>query len=131
MKLRSGKTLGEKSNDAFWANNMLKHYSDILAEVHNKNLEEPNEIYWEEMSRVLAESYYILNQEFKNIYNCDKNHRNYLLKLEPQACRSIQILHHVMESHDMNASTLHSMECCMNEMTDFIETVRECIDKNF
>jgi hypothetical protein len=131
MKLRSGKRINEttKSNDMYWVNNMLKHYSDLLREVHNENLEEPNEIYWEEMSRVLTESYYILNQEFKNLYDCDRNHRNYLLNLEPQACRSIQILHDVIESQKTSDATLYALECCIDEMTEFVEKVRVCIEK--
>lgn len=126
MRLRSGKVISvNQHTNVVWVDQMMKHYSDILAEVHNGNLEEPNEIYWEEMARVLAESYYILNQEFKHLYNCDKNHREYLLKIEPQACRSIQMLYHVLKTHEMNNSTIYAVECCMDEMTEFVERVRE------
>ena len=125
MRLRSGKIINENDNaNVVWVDQMMRHYCDILAEVHNGNLEEPNEIYWEEMARVLAESYYILNQQFTQLYNSDKNHREYLLKIEPQACRSIQMLYHVLKSHKMNKSTMYAVECCMDEMADFVEQVR-------
>lgn len=125
MRLRSGKITTENNNSAvFWIDKMMQHYTDILTEVHNGNLEKSNSIYWEEMARVLTESYYILNQDFQNIYHCDKKHREYLLKLEPQACRSIQILYHVTKTNKMNKSTMYALERCMDEMTNYVENVR-------
>jgi hypothetical protein len=129
MRLRSGKSIGETQHtcDVVWVDKMMKHYSDILADVHNENLEKPIPIYWEEMARVLTESYYILNQEFKNLYYHDKNHRDYLLKLEPQACRSIQMLYHLIKTQKMNRSAMYAVEICMDEMTAFVENVRRCV----
>ena len=102
----------------------MKHYSDILANVHNENLEKHSTIYWEEMARVLTESYYILNQQFKNLYDHDEAHREYLLKHKPQACRSIQMLYYVMKKQKMNRSAKYALERCMDEMGDFVENIR-------
>lgn len=101
----------------------MKHYCDILAEVHNGNLDQPNEIYWEEMARVLAESYHILNQEFNQLYDCDEAHREYLLNLEPNVIRSIEILHPMTQTHGLSNSTRRALHHCIGEMAEFVTHV--------
>jgi hypothetical protein len=142
MRLRSGKTTTTNSDiiiseckkehsaqmhsHVFWIDNMLTEYKNLLTDVHNENLEKSNDVYWEDISRVLIETYSILNEHFDTLYDFDKNHRDYLLDLEPHACRSLQMLYHVMTSENVSNQTQHVLDLCLDEMGVFIKKVRKC-----
>ena len=122
MRLRSGKIINCKNNDQlFWVNRIIKNYHDQLTDTHNKYLYYSSDIYWEEMARVLIETYYILNDYFDILTELDEKHREYVKNLTEHSHRIIVMLHHLTFEQSISRENKHLLNNCMDEVIEFVE----------
>ena len=126
MRLRSGKIINcANGKDAlFWVNRIIQNYHIQLTETHNKYLSYSSDIYWEEMSRLLIETYYILNDYFDILAELDDKHREYVKNLTEHSHRVIKMLHHLTFEASISKENKKLLEMCINEVIEFVEKTR-------
>ena len=127
MRLRSGKIINCNNNNdqLFWVNRIIKNYHDQLTETHNKYLYYSSDIYWEEMARVLIETYYILNDYFDILTQLDEKHREYVKNLTEHSHRIIKMLHHLTFEKSISRENKNLLNNCIDEVIEFVEKVNQ------
>jgi hypothetical protein len=124
MRLRSGKIINANVDNLFWVNRIIKNYHNELTETHNKYLNYSSDIYWEEMTRVLIETYYILNDYFEILTEVDGKHREYVKNLTEHSHRVIKMLHHLTFEESISKENKKFLNNCINEVIEFVEKTR-------
>ena len=124
MRLRSGKIINANADNLFWVNRIIKNYHNELTETHNKYLSYSSDIYWEEMARVLIETYYILNDYFEILTELDDKHREYVKNLTEHSHRVIKMLHHLTFEESISKENKNLLDNCINEVIEFVEKTK-------